>query len=127
MVFDDQEWLWGSGILIAASQDTEVYGNAVEGNFNGITLVEQDRDSGNHDPALGRWVVENNHVYGNVVSGGKSGAIQDHGDNSIYSANNWFQDNTYIGDVEWAWNNSHDLDWNSWRNTGNDTNGTHRP
>jgi parallel beta-helix repeat protein len=111
-------WLWGAGILIAASPDIEVYGNLVEGNGNGISLIQQNRGSGNRGP----WVVKNVNVYNNTVTGGKSGAVQDMGDNSIFSTNS-FRDNTYRGNVGWAWNNNNEMGWSSWQATGNDTNG----
>ena len=118
--FSHAAWLWGAGIQIAASGDVEVYGNTVEGNFNGISLIQQNRGSGNRGP----WVVKNVNVYNNTVSGGKSGAVQDMGDNSIFSTNS-FRGNTYRGNVGWAWSNNNQLGWSGWQATGNDTNGTY--
>ncbi|HSJ71077.1 MAG TPA: right-handed parallel beta-helix repeat-containing protein [Acidimicrobiia bacterium] len=118
---DSGVWLWGAGILVAASSDTEVHGNIVEGNANGITLIQQDRGSG----SLGPRIVRNVTVRDNVVSGGKSGAVQDIGDNSIFSANNTFLGNSY-SDVEgWAWDNSVRLGWSAWQGKGNDTSGSY--
>jgi parallel beta-helix repeat protein len=114
-------WLWGAGILIAASSDTEVHGNIVEANANGIALIQQNRGSGIRGP----WVVKNVKVYNNTVAGGKSGAVQDIGDNAIFSANNGFAGNTYSGVDGWAWNNSMRLGWGAWRATGNDTDGSY--
>ena len=36
-------WLWDAGIGIHASPDVEIYGNTVEGNFNGIVAIQQNR------------------------------------------------------------------------------------
>ena len=121
--YDLKRWLWGSGILIAASQDVEVFGNVVEDNANGIGLIQQDRGSG----AYGEWIVRNVHVFDNVIKGGRSGAVQDIGDDAIFDADNWFQGNSYSGNVRWAWKNHTRLQWLGWQATGNDTEGTLQP
>jgi parallel beta-helix repeat protein len=118
--FDWQAWLWGAGILIAASDSVEIYGNRLEGNYNGISLVEQDRENGH--------VVAGVHVSNNtLVDTGLSGAVTDTGDDSIFYADNWFQSNAYHGNVGWAWDGSTSIGWDAWRSTGNDTNGTYQP
>jgi parallel beta-helix repeat protein len=88
-------WLWGAGILVAASRDVEVYGNTVSGNANGITAVQQNRGSG----AYGEHLVQNVYVHDNTVTmqSGRSGMAQDVGDNAIFnSRNNRFSHNTYF-------------------------------
>jgi parallel beta-helix repeat protein len=117
-------WLWGAGIIIAASQNTNVYGNVLDDNSNGIALIQQNRGWGDR----GEWIVQNNNIYNNVINGGMSGAVQDTGDNSIFYNNNNFYDNTYTGGSNWAWNNDNDgMSWSAWQSTGNDTNGTYSP
>jgi parallel beta-helix repeat protein len=118
--FGSSAWLWGAGIVIAASDTIDIYGNRLEGNYNGISLVQQDRENGH--------VVADVHVWDNtLIDTGLSGAVTDTGDNSIFSANNWFDDNTYQGDVGWAWDGDNGIGWSAWRNTGNDQNSTYTP
>ena len=120
---DHGAWLWGAGIVIAASQDTEVYGNIVQDNANGISLIQQNRGSGDR----GAWIVRNNYVHDNEVSGGKTGAVQDIGSTAIFRSNNRFENNRYSGDVRWAWNGSTSISWAKWQAAGHDTTGTYNP
>ena len=120
--FSANRWLWGAGILIAATQDTEVYGNVVKGNANGITMIQQNRGSGDR----GTWLVKNNYVHDNTISGGKSGAVRDNGSDAIFTSNNRYHNNTYTGDHQWAWDGKTNLTWTAWRATGNDQSGTYR-
>jgi parallel beta-helix repeat protein len=118
--FEHAAWLWGGGIVIAASGDVDIYGNRLEGNFNGISLVYQDRPDSH--------AVAGVHVWGNtLIDTGMSGAATDAADESIFHADNWFKDNAYHGDVEWAWGGSGGLDWDAWHNTGNGANSTYQP
>ncbi|GJL55207.1 MAG: hypothetical protein NPIRA02_23390 [Nitrospirales bacterium] len=87
-------WLWGSGILVAASSDTEVYRNLVENNADGIGAVQQKRGIGKYGPHL----VKNLSVHDNVVSmtNGNTGLVQDTDDMSCFTQrNNRFEHNTY--------------------------------
>lgn len=87
-------WFWEAGIMIAACQNVEVYGNTVSGNFNGITLIEQNRGAG----AFGTYVVGNVFVHDNTVTDGRVGAVQETGNNAIFtSRNNRFENNDYDG------------------------------
>ena len=43
-------WIDGSGILLLASNNTEIYGNRVENNMDGIGLTQTDRGSGAYGP-----------------------------------------------------------------------------
>lgn len=120
--FGHDAWLWGAGILIAASQNVEIYGNEVTGNFNGITMVQQNRGSG----AFGPYVVRNNVVRDNViVDSGVSGAAEDIRDKSLFSAasGNDFRNNTYLGDVGWEWGGGR-RSWSSWQHSGLDSDGS---
>src|SRR5207253_7767374 len=61
-------WLWDAGIQIAASggTGTVVSGNTVSGNYNGISLLQQNRGSGSNGP----YLVQNVSVLNNKVGGG---------------------------------------------------------
>ena len=68
--FRNRGWLWEGGIMVAGSQDVEIYGNILEDNYNGITLIQQDRGSG----ALGPYLLRNVSVHDNtVVRSGRTG------------------------------------------------------
>jgi hypothetical protein len=111
-------WLWCAGIQIAASGGTagkiiDVHDNVVVSNSathgNGIALLQQDRGGGSQ----GAWIVQNVHVHNNTVdlsTGGATGAVQDVGDNAIFtSRGNSFDYDTFIGtgtNNSFAWNNS---------------------
>jgi len=121
--FGHDAWLWGSGILIASSQNVEIYGNEVTGNYNGITMTQQNRGSGKYGP----YIVRNVNVYNNrIVNSGTSGAAEDIGSDAIFDANNKFTGNVYVGDVGWEWDGGR-KSWSSWRNYGLDAGGTYTP
>ncbi len=114
--FDHDAWMWGGGIMIATSQNVEVYGNVIEGNFNGISMTRQSRGSGDY----GEWTLKNNYVHDNtIIDSGLSGAAQDVGNNSIYSSNIRYEGNTYTGDVGWWWMNKK-ISWSEWQSYGHD-------
>jgi parallel beta-helix repeat protein len=99
-------WLWNAGIGVHGSSDVEVYGNTVRGNANGIVAIQQARGAGR----AGRYVVQNLFVHDNTVTqttpqsafppyaaNVAAGAVQDVGDNAIFtSRNNRFVRNTYF-------------------------------
>ena len=92
---DTRGWIWGGGIQIAASKNVEVYGNTLEGNKHGITLIQQNRGSG----TIGPYIVENVYVHSNMITqpSGMTGVVQDIGDNAIFaSRNNRFANNKYV-------------------------------
>ena len=119
--FGHDSWLWGAGILVAASQNLDIYGNVVTGNYNGITLVQQDRGSGEYGP----YVVRNNHVYDNrIVDSGISGAARDISSHAVFDDNNLFTGNDYVGSSHWEWQNKR-ISWDSWRSYGHDADGSY--
>jgi parallel beta-helix repeat protein len=119
--FGHDSWLWGAGILIAASQNVDIYGNEVTGNFNGITLVQQDRGSG----AYGPYIVQNNRVHDNrIVNSGISGAARDISSQAVFTANNTFTGNDYVGSSRWEWENRR-VSWETWRSYGHDADGSY--
>jgi parallel beta-helix repeat protein len=119
--FRNRGWLWEGGIMVAGSQGVEIYGNVLEDNFNGVTLIQQNRGSG----ALGPYLLKNVSVHDNiVVRSGRTGAVQDVGDLSIYSTRNiTFQNNHYMGIAGFSWADR-SLDWTQWRGYGMDLTGS---
>jgi parallel beta-helix repeat protein len=92
--FGHADWIWGAGILIAASSNVEVYGNTLEGNADGIGAVQQARGSGKYGP----YQVSNLWVHDNTIdmTVGVTGMVQDIGDKSYFtSRNNRFERNRY--------------------------------
>ncbi len=110
-------WLWGAGIVVAASPNVEVYGNEVVNNADGIAGIQQNRGSGQYGP----YQVSNLHVHDNHVTmnGGNTGLVQDIGDNSYFtSRNNRFVNNNFTvqGDGRnFSWNNTNYTlaEWNA--------------
>ncbi len=111
------EWLWGSGILVAASTNVEVYENTVTNNADGISGIQQRREGDN-----GLWRLENLHVHDNTVTMwfGQSGVVQDMGDPQVFVDRNIrFENNTYVGagHEAFAWFDG-DLTFDEWIETG---------
>ncbi len=107
--YDHDAWLWGAGIVIASSQNVEVYGNVVEDNYNGITMTQQNRGSGEY----GTWLARNNYIHDNlIIDSGASGAAEDVSGDDIFYDNNRFENNDYVGDVDWEWAGRR-LSWSS--------------
>ncbi len=111
------DWLWGAGILVAASSDVDVYDNVVTNNADGITGIQQRRES---DGELRR--LENVRVYNNTITMwyGQSGVVQDMGDPSVFTDRNIvFETNTYVGagHEAFAWDGE-DLTFDEWMATG---------
>ena len=122
--FGMNAWLWGAGILVAASPNVEIYGNTVTGNANGIGAVQQNRGSGSFGPHL----VQNLYVHDNTVTmpSGHSGIAQDTGDRSVFTSwNNRFVHNTYFlkgNSQPFAWMDRR-ITEAQWRNYGHDVTG----
>ncbi|MCP3997683.1 MAG: hypothetical protein GY722_21880 [bacterium] len=114
--FGHGTWMWGGGIMIASSRNVEIYGNTLEGNFNGIALTRQNRGWGEH----GEHTLANNYVHDNTVTNsGKTGIAQDYGGDAVYYANNRFESNSYSGSSSWFWLNR-DRSWSEWNGYGHD-------
>ncbi len=116
----DSGWLWGAGIQVAASPDTEVYGNSLKDNENGIVGIQQNRGSD--------WILRNYWVHDNTIeNSGITGLAQDISDTSIYtSRNNRFDRNTYINQPYWQWNDTPLSSFGAWQSYGQDRNGSAR-
>jgi parallel beta-helix repeat protein len=98
---DNPGWFWGPDILIAASEDVQVYNNniTVRRGGNGIILIDQNRQKKRGE----YYKTRNNYVHGNHIKllgpgsiGGVSDAIPGAVNYAIIeSGNNRFDDNTY--------------------------------
>lgn len=116
--FISGSWLWGAGILVAASSDVEIYDNIVTNNADGIAGIQQNRSDGDG----GFYRMENLHVHDNTITMwyGQTGVVQDIGDPSVFTDRNIvFENNTYVGagHEAFAWDNQ-DLEWEDWLATG---------
>jgi parallel beta-helix repeat protein len=123
--FGFPDWIWGAGILVAASPDVEIYGNTVEGNADGIGAVQQNRGSGQYGP----YQISNLWVHDNTVSmtQGWTGLVEDVGDPSYFtSRNNRFERNRYslgLDAVYFTWMNG-DRSESEWKSYRQDVTGT---
>lgn len=121
---EKSSWLWGAGILVAASGDVEVFANVVSDNGNGITGVQQDRGSGLH----GERLLVDLFVHHNTIDlgTGKMGIVEDVGSDDVFTTrNNRFASNTYLGSVghDYLWLGRR-LDRDGWQAYGQDTEGS---
>jgi len=129
----DKEWFWGDDILVAASQDVEVYGNVltVSPGRCGIMLIDQGR------PMKGdrKYKTRNNRVYDNamtfegaVCAGGASDTAPDDENFAIITdGNNTFDGNIYrvprgAGPQRFAWGHAV-FEWDELRERGIEPNG----
>lgn len=99
-------YLWNAGIGVHASQNVEIYGNTVSGNYAGIVAIEQNRST---DKAVyGPHIVQNLYVHNNTItqtslprssselSVGAGIATDIAGNTAVFtSRNNRFVGNTY--------------------------------
>jgi hypothetical protein len=129
----DNVWFWGDDILIAASQDAEVYGNTltVSPGKCGIMLIDQSRPM----EGGGKYKTRNNKIHNNEMTfegaacaGGASDAKPwDENFNIIAEGDNLFDGNVYLvprdsGFARFAWGHAI-FDWNGLREKGVEPNG----
>jgi hypothetical protein len=131
-------WLFGGGILVAASGRSGsttvpgygdvtgilITGNTVQSNSDGIALIQQDRTEFATPWGDSHW-VENVAVTGNTVhiSEGLNGAVRDSATNGIFSRNNTFENNTYTAPTtcsRFAWDDG-ERTFAAWQGYGHDT------
>ena len=92
-------------------------------------LIDQGRGV---SPTTGRtYMVANDSIRGNHVIGDQGvGALQDYGDNAIFTRNNVFDDNTYALDTPggdlYQWNNT-SVVFSDWQAAGQDAHATLTP
>jgi len=124
--FGFSTWLWGAGILIAASSDVEVFGNLVINNANGIAGIQQDRGAGD----LGDYLLARLNVYNNTIDlgEGQMGVVEDIGDPTVFTDREIvFDRNIYGAGVgrSYQWD-GRQMDRYGWVDAGQDVNGTWR-
>jgi hypothetical protein len=121
-------WIWGGGIQISTSRDVEIYGNVLEDNRTGISVVAQDRGQAD-------WVTTNIWVHDNTVTqrarmpaGAASDVPVATQPRSAYYAGIKFDRNTYQvtsgnqNSFEWA--DGCCQSWTQWQAYGNDAGGS---
>ena len=119
-------WLDGAGILVNNSSDVEVYGNTLTGNAHGIGAIQDARTSGG---THGAWIVQNLYVHDNAIvqTSGTNGAVQNAGDQAVYTQrNNRFERNTYTlgtNALPFTWMDASRSDA-AWRAYGQDVTGS---
>lgn len=133
----EREWVWGSDIIIAASQDVDVYGNTITVSPEkcAVMLVDQGRDDRPHRRQGPLYKTQNNKVHDNdftfegaACAGGASDVEPDHESYRIIAdGNNVFDRNLYRvpkanARVHFEWGHV-TLDWNELRAKGLETNG----
>jgi parallel beta-helix repeat protein len=133
-------YIYAAGIVVSSSSDTEVYGNTVLGNWNGITAVQGNRGSG----AYGVHEVRNLHVHDNLVSmdyhaqgigprgetgvAAVTGLVRNGGVTTIFDPEyaNQFERNHYQmprdNQRHFRWNGT-SLDFTGWQSAGHDRSG----
>jgi len=122
--FGHADYIWGAGILVAASPNVEIYGNLLDGNADGIGAAQQNRGWGTY----GAHEISNLWVHDNVIRNtiGWTGLVQDIGDPSYFtSRNNRFERNQYLLKGQWpfAWMNG-TRNENEWVQFGQDVSGS---
>ena len=120
------DWIWGGGIIIAASGGTgcNVYENTLEDQPDGLIAVQQNR---------GSFIAQNIHFYDNTVrlrspenADDFNGAIQDNGF-EIFSRNVTFENNDYFmkGSCNhFVWANTGPFSFATWQGYGHDDTGS---
>lgn len=76
-------WLWGGQIQVHNSPNVEVFGNYVDSTNagNGISLIEEDRGSGNR----GAYLIRNENIHDNVIVNGAGNGLNG-GESNINNA-----------------------------------------
>jgi hypothetical protein len=133
----DKGWFWGNDILVAASQDVEVYGNTltVSPGKCGIMLIDQGRDDQARTHSGPIYKTRNNSVRDNEITfegdacaGGASDVEPGHENFSIVTdGNNIFDGNVYrvpraSGPARFVWGHA-TFDWDGLRGQGLEPNG----
>ena len=127
-------WFWGNNILVAASQDVEVYGNTLTADAGkcGIVLVDQGRPM----KSGGTYKTRNNKIYDNVATfegaacAGAASDVRPGDENAsiIEDGNNMFDRNIYRvprgnAPLRFAW--GHEVfGWDELRRAGLEQNGS---
>lgn len=125
--FKSQGWMFGAGIMVAASEDVTIGGddpadgNIVEDNLNGISLIQQHRPDKSGVP----YLLKNVHTRNNRVRGGRTGAVTDIGAPIFTERNLTWDANDYSNINGFAWEGSLDRSWAEWQGYGHDLAGSY--
>ncbi len=116
----------GAGVFVQNSSDVEIHDNVARGNNNGITVLHQNRGSGQY----GLWDTRRIHVHRNTIEVSSTAKIGFSVDTSgggywnldtvCYDYNVYTAPNGY----DRFWWSSGGITWNAWRGVGQDPNGT---
>ena len=133
----DKDWFWGNDILVAASQEVEVYDNTltVSPGKCGIMLIDQGRDDQARTHSGPIYKTRNNAVRDNEMifegaacAGGASDVKPGHENFSVVTdGNNVFDGNVYrvpraSGPARFVWGHA-TFDWDGLRGQGVEPNG----
>jgi parallel beta-helix repeat protein len=120
-------WYGSAGIILATSQNVQVYGNTSTNDGNGIVLLAQSRGSGDR----GVYQIANDSVHDNTVRTPikqAAGLFNQTSDTSVWSSKgNSFVHDAYFGPAGaalFSWNGSN-LTWSGWRSAGQDNTGSY--
>jgi hypothetical protein len=132
-----KHWLWGDDILVSASQDVELYGNAITVSAGkcGIMLIDQGRSEARRNGGVrfyktrDNWIHDNDLTFeGAACAGGASDVKPDHQNFSIITdGHNRFDNNVYrvpraAPAARFAWGHAI-VDWAGLRALGVEPNG----
>jgi parallel beta-helix repeat protein len=124
-------WIDGSGILLLASNDTQIYGNIVQKNEHGIGITQTNRGVGAFGPHKTHDVYVHDNVVSTVARGIAAGFVQSGRDPRYYTSRDIrFANNHYTtcGTVSFAWargtNGQPYISAKNWVEDGNDRTGT---
>ncbi len=127
-------YLWDAGIGIHASSDVEVYSNTLVENYNGLVIIQQQRDvtTGDSYAPAGGFIAQNIYFHDNIVyqrtlgseATVAAGAANDQGGTATFlTRNNRFEANTYYtgsNPTPFAWMNGFRTAA-QWQGYGHDT------
>jgi Ca2+-binding RTX toxin-like protein len=99
-------WLWGGQIQVHNSPNVEVYGNYVDSTNagNGISLIEEDRGSGDR----GAYLIRNEKIHDNIIvnasgNGGNGGESNINNAAYVSGGSSWNNNKFYGTDGHFNW------------------------
>jgi len=118
---------WGAGILVSSSPNVQIYGNVVNGGWNGVSLIQENRGSGNYGPfQLKNITVRDNAI---TMTKGSTGVFDTTGTGAVFRLGSIeFDGNRYTlgtGDQFFSWAGTK-LTKKQWKKLGMDKKGSFR-
>jgi hypothetical protein len=114
------------GVLVHSSSNTEVYGNTVVNNNDGIGGIESGRGTGGYGPRQ----LKNLYVHDNtiILSSGQTGIVTNQNNDVFNLWNNRFENNNYQSytTAPFRWVGDSPLTWEQWQTAGRDLTGTYK-